>query len=298
MTLVPDYIPTDWVDNVTPVDEAHMDKLDTAVDVHANAINGLDTRVTTVEGRPVVPAIVNGKWIKGVSGAMVWSDILQSDVSGLSAALTAKQDTSAKGAVNGYAGLDSGGKVPAAQLPTPIDLRWAGAYSAATAYKEGDVVISGGIAYMALRPSTGETPVAWSTGGTGAITYASAVLSADVAGSATVGQWADVLSVALAAGTWLVVCSALSTQNSAGAGYISYRLWDGTTTFTVFDSMGNIGASAPFSATLSALVVAASAITLRLSIVSGRNGGAMARAAGINVPVGNNATQINAVKLA
>ena len=32
-------------------------------------------------------------------------------------ALNLKQDTSAKGAVNGYASLDSGGKVPAAQLP-------------------------------------------------------------------------------------------------------------------------------------------------------------------------------------
>ena len=32
-------------------------------------------------------------------------------------ALNLKQDTSAKGAANGYASLDSGGKVPAAQLP-------------------------------------------------------------------------------------------------------------------------------------------------------------------------------------
>jgi phage baseplate assembly protein W len=34
-------------------------------------------------------------------------------------ALNLKQDTSAKGAVNGYASLDAGGKVPSAQLPAP-----------------------------------------------------------------------------------------------------------------------------------------------------------------------------------
>lgn len=39
------------------------------------------------------------------------------DVSGLQPALDAKQATSQKGLANGYAGLDSSGKVPAAQLP-------------------------------------------------------------------------------------------------------------------------------------------------------------------------------------
>lgn len=42
----------------------------------------------------------------------------QSDVTGLSTALGAKQDTSAKGQASGYASLDSGTKVPIAQLPT------------------------------------------------------------------------------------------------------------------------------------------------------------------------------------
>lgn len=39
------------------------------------------------------------------------------DVSGLQATLDAKQNTNEKGLANGYAGLDSTGKVPAAQLP-------------------------------------------------------------------------------------------------------------------------------------------------------------------------------------
>jgi hypothetical protein len=42
---------------------------------------------------------------------------VQGDVTGLSASLAAKQDTSAKGQANGYASLGADGKVPAAQLP-------------------------------------------------------------------------------------------------------------------------------------------------------------------------------------
>jgi hypothetical protein len=64
------------------------------------------------------PTPVEGKWLKGSSGAMVWSDITQADVSGLTAALAAKQATAEKAQVNGYASLGSDGKVPTAQLPT------------------------------------------------------------------------------------------------------------------------------------------------------------------------------------
>ena len=41
-----------------------------------------------------------------------------SDVPGLDAALAGKQASSEKGQANGYAELDSSGKVPASQLPT------------------------------------------------------------------------------------------------------------------------------------------------------------------------------------
>jgi hypothetical protein len=167
MALVPNYVPTDWVDHVTPVDEAHMDKLDLAVDQHADAINALDVRVAAEEAQPDVPAVVNGKWIKGVGGAMVYSDITIADVGGLQTALNGKENQSAKGAASGYAPLDASSKVPAANLPAGIDLRYAGTYSAATAYKEGDVVIYNGVSYMALRATTAETPTPWGTGGAG-----------------------------------------------------------------------------------------------------------------------------------
>ena len=93
MPLVPNYNPTDWVDHVTPVDEAHMDKLDVAVDQHADAINALDTRLVAEEAMPDVPAVVNGKWAKGASGAVAWADITITDVQNLNASLNAKQDT-------------------------------------------------------------------------------------------------------------------------------------------------------------------------------------------------------------
>jgi len=45
----------------------------------------------------------------------------QSDVTGLPAALTARELTANKGAVNGYAGLDASGKIPSIQLPSYVD---------------------------------------------------------------------------------------------------------------------------------------------------------------------------------
>ena len=226
MTLVPNYVPTDWVNTVTPVDEPKMDNLDQAVDAHADAINALDTRVTTVEGRPVVPAVVNGSWIKGVGGAMVWSTIAIADVANLQTSLNAKQDLSAKGAVNGYASLDSAGHVPTTQLPVSIDLRWAGTYAAATAYKEGDVIIHNGVSYMALRPSTGETPAPWSTAAGGSLTSVSSVLSSDVAISGT-NTFVDVVSVSCVAGTWLLI-GQMYVIRAGNAGNVTGKLWDGT----------------------------------------------------------------------
>lgn len=274
MTLVPDYVPTDWVDGVTPVNEARMDNLDQAVDSHANAINALDTRLTAEEAMPDVPTVVNGKWLKGVSGAMVWTDIAIADVANLQTTLNGKQDTSAKGAVNGYASLDSGGKVPTTQLPNAIDLRWAGTYAGATAYKEGDVVIYNGVSYMALRPTTGETPLPWSTGA-GGLTSIYAKLAADfslVSGT----QYQDITldqTLALVAGTWLIT-GTVYVVRAGNAGWITSKIWDGassvlaaTEATTTALSSGQ-GVVAPFSA----VVTISTPATYKLSISQGANG--------------------------
>ena len=69
------YSPTNWADGVTPVDEAHLDKIEQGI-VTADA-----------------------------------------NASAAVAALPAKEDKSAKGAVNGYAPLDATQKVPLVNLP-------------------------------------------------------------------------------------------------------------------------------------------------------------------------------------
>ena len=67
-----------------------------------------------------------------------------SDVTNLQTNLDAKEDKSAKGAVNGYASLDSSGKVPAAQLP-------AGGGGASSLDELSDVAISSPASGQVLR---------------------------------------------------------------------------------------------------------------------------------------------------
>jgi hypothetical protein len=119
-----DYVPTDWVDNVTPVDAARMDHIEAGIDLNRDAIIDHETRLDAVE-----------------------------------ADLPTKQETSEKGAANGYTPLGADTKVPAIYLPTSggaID--YENAWVAGTAYQPGDVVIHNGIEYLAVNPSTGQTP--------------------------------------------------------------------------------------------------------------------------------------------
>jgi len=294
MTLVPNYVPTDWVNTVTPVDEPKMDNIDQAIDVHADAINALDTRVTTVEGRPVVPAVVNGKWIKGVSGAMVWSDITQADVAGLSAALTAKEATANKGVANGYASLDSGGKVPTTQLPVSIDLRWAGTYAPATAYKEGDVVIYQGVSYMALRPSTGETPAPWSTAA-GALQTFSNALAADVSIS-SINTNFDGPLLSLVAGVY-ELSGAVFVTRAGNAGFVTARLWDGTTVISPAEMhTSQLASGQGNSLAVSGIVTLAATTTIKISVQASSSGHILkAATAGGGTPAG--ASYLIAVKV-
>jgi len=116
-----------------------------------------------IQGPPGVPGyptpVVNGQWLKGSGGAVVWSAIAVADVSGAEA-------TANKGANNGYASLDSGGKVPLSQLP-PVgaDLIYQGDFPAGTPYTDGEIVVSNGIAYLCVTP-TSAAPTAWPGGPT------------------------------------------------------------------------------------------------------------------------------------
>ena len=299
MVLVPNYVPTDWVDNVTPVDEARMDHIEGQIDLHADAINTLDTRLAAEEAMPDVPTVVNGQWIKGVGGAMVWSAITIADVANLQTSLNAKQDTSAKGAVNGYASLDSGGKVPTTQLPVSIDLRWAGAYAGATAYKEGDVVTYNGISYMALRPSTGETPAPWSTSSSALATY-STVLGSDfgLASGSTFQDITGMVLTSLPAGTYLIV-GAIEAVRGANAGWVTAKVWDGTAAPVAAGELNtsSMNSGQGYSIPLIGLTTLSATTTLKVSVAQGANGHTVkaSSVSGGNAP---GVTNVVAVKLA
>lgn len=106
------------------------------------------------------------------------------------------QDKSEKGQPNGYAGLDSSGKVPGSQLPTGLDpaafqlrseegqpngyasldasgfvpiaqlpyigndLVYRGDWVSGPDYRDGDIVVYNNVEYMCVRPTTGP-PTAW-----------------------------------------------------------------------------------------------------------------------------------------
>jgi len=83
--------------------------------------------------------------------------------------MNALQQKVEKAAANGYASLDSGGKVPLAQLP-PVgaDLIYDGDFSAGPTYKDGEIVVyqdaSGNkVAYMCTSPTT-TAPTPWPGG--------------------------------------------------------------------------------------------------------------------------------------
>ena len=72
--------------------------------------------VTSVAGKTGAVVLVKGD--VGLGNVDNTADTTKPVSTAQQTALDAKQNTSAKGVANGYASLDSGGKVPAAQLPT------------------------------------------------------------------------------------------------------------------------------------------------------------------------------------
>jgi hypothetical protein len=120
-----DYAQTDWVDNVTPVDAARMDNIEA-----------------------------------GIESAHNEAHAAQAAADAAASGLTGKEDKSAKGAANGYAPLGADTKVPAIYLPVTAAgaIEYENAWAVGTAYQPGDVVIHNGVEYLAVNPSTGQTP--------------------------------------------------------------------------------------------------------------------------------------------
>ena len=119
------YVPLDWVDGTTPVNAANLEHMEQGIDQAHDRLDALETETD------IPQPVVNGQWLKGTGGSVVWSGITAADVAftaagdigqtnvqlALAEVAAEKEAVSAKGVANGYAGLGSDGKVPAAQLP-------------------------------------------------------------------------------------------------------------------------------------------------------------------------------------
>jgi microcystin-dependent protein len=64
------YVKQIWQDDVTDADAAHMNHIE-------DGLVALDAALAAA-----IPPVVNGKWLKGVGGVAVWSDITAADVIG------------------------------------------------------------------------------------------------------------------------------------------------------------------------------------------------------------------------
>lgn len=104
-----------------------------------------------------MPAYVPTDWIDLTT--LVDATRLDNMESGIVAAERSEN----KGAANGYAPLDATAKVPAANLPAAGGgggADYEGAWAVGTPYVQGDVVLYNGVEYLAVNPSTGQTPPA------------------------------------------------------------------------------------------------------------------------------------------
>lgn len=136
------------------------------------------------------------------------------DVSGLQAALNAKQTLSEKGGANGYAGLDSGGRVPTAQLPAnlvttdyrnvPLD------FSSALTVGDSDNnrlrrCTAATDCPVTLSASSVGTTVRFIQAGAGKVAFVAGIgttLNAYGGLTRTAGQYADATATVVAANTW------------------------------------------------------------------------------------------------
>lgn len=167
------------------------------------ALDGIDTAVS---GKA---AAVHGHVIADVTG-------LQTALDGKQASLGFTAENAAnKGAANGYAGLDGGGKVPAAQLPSYVDdVVEVANYAALPATGEGGKIYvlltpytSGGVTSAQFRwTGSAYTPIVSSPGSTDAVPEGSTnlyftsaralaalpVASASVAGKVKIGSGINV----------------------------------------------------------------------------------------------------------
>ena len=135
------------------------------------------------------------------------------------------------------------------------------------------------------------------SGGGGALTTASAALSADV-NLASSNQWYDGPGVSLATGIWLVAATITQVRSATTAETIYGRITTGTTHYAstqMYHPSANGGGA---SLCLNALVTLAATTTIKCQCAtSAGNSNSRMRAATTNNSSGTNATMITALKV-
>jgi hypothetical protein len=142
------------------------------------------------------------------------------------------------------------------------------------------------------------TIAAASGGGSGAISYADAVLTEDVALTAN-NTWYDGPSVTLAAGTWFIVASGHHRRNATTACNVGIRVWDGAAAVAHGEAYHPSVNGAQLQVPAHGVVVLTETKTMTLQMLtSSGNVAALMKAATQNNSQGNLPTRITALRLA
>jgi hypothetical protein len=139
--------------------------------------------------------------------------------------------------------------------------------------------------------------IAAASGG-GAISYADAVLTADVELTAN-NTWYDGPSITLAAGTWFIVATGHHRRNATTAANVGIRVWDGAAAVAHGEAYHPSANGAQLQIPAHGVVVLTETKTMTLQMLtSSGNVAALMKAATQNNSQGNLPTRITAIKLA
>jgi hypothetical protein len=197
----PPYTKTDWVDDVTLVDEALMDKIEGGIKDTNDAVQDLDTRVAAAQAK-AEKGQVNGYAALGADGLVP---------------LTQLPEISGGGA----------------------ELTYEGDFVPATTYQDGDVVVKDGVAYICVGGPTTEAPsiAPWGQAGLSVLgeelAYAEAApanpLSIPVVAEASAVVVVTAPSVAVDGSTQLLIEFFCGYAVLGASGAMTFTLWDGST---------------------------------------------------------------------
>lgn len=152
-----------------------------------------------------------------------------------------------------------------------------------------------GTAGQVLTVNSGATAPQWSTPSSSSITSQTANLGSNVT-ITNANTFYDGVTISLAAGTWLLVGTMYVDDASSTGGTVTAKLWDGTTVTSSGEAYP-VSVGAQVFITLSGIVSPTTTTTYKMSAATSQNIHIIKAAAAQN-GAGNNANQINAIKIA